>query len=436
MPWALSANIRENVIIGSIPDPQKKNNKVNFNFFIARRYLFSKKSHHAINIISGISACGVAVATMAMVCILSVFNGFQEFVADLFTSFDPELEIVSVKGASFPANHKAIQALRHNDRVAVLSECVEGKALVVQGGQQVVVTVRGVEDNFLSQVSGDELFFGTGQLILEDDKHDYGILGIGLAVRMGLQAEFDKPLTIYAPKKGERVNPQNPLSSFNACELYSPGVVFQVKQGKYDNNFIITSIRYARELLDRKGEVTSLHLRLKGGENLSRAKSEIEGIMGPEFSVRDRYEQQEEVFHIMNVEKFIAYVFLSFILLVSCFNIVGSLSMLMIDKKKDVETLRNLGASNRQICTIFMLEGRMISIFGAIIGIFVGVCLCLLQQELGLITMGDAEGSFIRESYPVSVHLLDLAVVFFTVIIVGWISVWYPVRYLSKSLLR
>jgi len=408
---------------------------VNFNFFIARRYLFSKKSHHAINIISAISACGVAVATLAMVCILSVFNGFQEFVADLFTSFDPQLEIVSAQGTAFKADNKSIQALRRNDRIQVISECVEGKALIVQGGQQVVVNVRGVEDNFLEQVSGEELFFGTGQLILEDDKQDYGILGIGLAVKLGLQAEFDKPVTIYAPKKGERVNPQNPLSSFNARELYSPGVVFQVKQSKYDNYYVLTSIRFARQLLDREGEVTALHVRVKDGESISRAKSEIQDILGPQFKVRDRYEQQEEVFHIMNVEKFIAYVFLTFILLVACFNIVGSLSMLMIDKKKDVETLRNLGANNQQICQIFMIEGRMISAFGAFAGILIGIGLCLLQLHFGFITMGDAEGSFIRESYPVSIHLWDIVAIFFTVLVVGWLAVWYPVRYLSKSLL-
>jgi len=409
---------------------------MNFNFFIARRYLFSKKSHHAINIISAISACGVAVATLAMVCILSVFNGFQEFVADLFTAFDPELEITTAEGSSFSSSLKSLKDLRQCEGVKLVSECVEGKALIVQGGQQVVVTVRGVEDNFLEQVSGDELFFGTGQLVLEDDKHDYGILGIGLAVRMGLQAEFEKPVTIYAPKKGERVNPQNPLSSFNARELYSPGVVFQVKQSKYDNNYVLTSISFARQLLDRKGEVTSLHIRLQEGASVSRVKGRIKDILGPKFKVHDRYEQQEEVFHIMNVEKFIAYVFLTFILLVSCFNIVGSLSMLMIDKKKDVETLRNLGANNQQICKVFMLEGRMISALGALIGIALGVGLCMLQQEFGFITMGDAEGSFIRESYPVSVHAWDLVVVFVTVLVVGWVAVWYPVRYLSKSLLK
>lgn len=406
-----------------------------YEFFIARRYLFSKKSHHAINIISAISACGVATATIALVCILSVFNGFQEFVAELFTSFDPELEITSVEGTAFRADQKAIRDLYKNDKIAVLSQCVEGKALVVQGGQQIVVTVRGVEDNFLEQVSGEELFFGTGQLMLKEGSKDYGILGIQLAVRLGVQADFDKPLTIYAPKKGERVNPQNPLSSFNAKELYSPGVVFQVKQSQYDSNYILTSLDFARDLLDRKGEITALHVRIKDGTSIGNAKREIANLLGDGFRVHDRYQQQEEVFHIMNVEKFIAYIFLTFILLVACFNIVGSLSMLMIDKKKDVETLRNLGADNRQICQIFMLEGRMISALGAIVGIAIGVALCLAQQQFGLITMGDAEGSFIRESYPVSIHLWDLVIVFATVFFVGWLAVWYPVRHLSKSLL-
>ena len=407
-----------------------------YEFFIARRYLFSKKSHHAINIISAISACGVAVATLAMVCILSVFNGFQEFVADLFTAFDPELEVTCVEGTAFPTSHKALQKLRKNDKIAVISECVEGKALVVQGGQQFVVNVRGVEDNFIQQVSSEELFFGTGELKLREGEKDFGILGIQLAVKLGLQADFDSPVTIYAPKKGERVNPQNPLASFNARELYSPGVVFQVKQSKYDSNYILTSIDFARDLLDRNGELTALHIKLKEGTSLSRAKSEIESLLGPKFHVSDRYEQQEEVFHIMNVEKFIAYIFLTFILLIACFNIIGSLSMLMIDKKKDVETLHNLGANNQQICKIFMLEGRMISIFGALFGIVAGVILCYIQMEFGLITMGDAEGSFIRESYPVSVHLSDLALVFLTVLIVGWAAVWYPVRHLSRSFLK
>lgn len=413
---------------------------MNYELFIARRYLFSKKSHHAINIISGISVCGVAIATMALVCTLSVFNGFQDLVADLFTAFDPQLEVRLSEGRLMPADETELTQLRQLDCIDSYTECVEGQALVVQGKHQMVVTLRGVEDNFLQQTNSKNLFYGDGlegdgRILLHNDTCHYGVLGIQLASKMGLQASFAEPITIYAPKKGERVNVANPLSSFNQDRLYSPGAVFMVKQGKYDAHYILTSIDFARHLLDAEGQVTAIHLHVKKGVRISEAKTQVEKVLGERFTVKDRYEQQDEVFHIMRIEKLIAYIFLTFILLVACFNIIGSLSMLMIDKKADVDTLRNLGATNSQICHIFMYEGRMINLAGAVLGILLGLGLCWLQMEFGLITMGDAEGSFIIESYPVSIHPWDIGFIFITVLIVGWLAVWYPVRYLSKNLL-
>ncbi len=406
-----------------------------YELFIAKRYLFSKKSHHAINIISYISVCGVAITTMALVCTLSVFNGFQDLVADLFTAFDPEIEVTLNEGRVLAADDPSLEKLKKLDFIDAYTECVEGQALVVQGKHQLVVTMRGVEDNFIEQTNTDELFYGDGDFILRDDTCDYGILGIQLASKMGLQASFDDPISIYAPKKGERVNMGNPLSSFNQDYLYSPGIVFMVKQAKYDANYVLTSIGFARRILDAQGQVTAIHLRIKDGESVSSAKSKIKEVLGDRFVVKDRYEQQDEVFHIMRIEKLLAYVFLTFILLVACFNIIGSLSMLMIDKKADVETLRNLGASNKQISRIFTFEGRMISAAGAAFGILIGLVLCWAQQQFGLITMGDTEGSFIIEAYPVSIHPLDIILVFITVLVVGWVAVWYPVRYLSKKIL-
>lgn len=408
---------------------------MNYELFIARRYLFSKKSHHAINIISYISVCGVAIATMALVCTLSVFNGFQDLVAGLFTAFDPELEVTLNEGRVLAADDPDLQKLKALDCVETYTECMEGQALVVQGGHQMVVTVRGVEDNFIEQTRTDDLFYGDGELKLRGDTCDYGILGINLASKMGLQASFSDPIVIYAPKKGERVNMGNPLSSFNQDQVYSPGIVFQVKQGKYDSNYILTSIGFARRLLDGQGQVTAVHLRVRDGVKISEAQKEVQQTLGTRFQVKDRYEQQEEVFHIMRIEKLIAYIFLTFILFVACFNIIGSLSMLMIDKKADVETLRNLGADNKQICRVFMYEGRMISLAGAVLGILIGLGLCWAQVEFGLITMGDTEGSFIIEYYPVSIHVWDIVVIFLTVLAVGWLAVWYPVRYLSKKIL-
>ncbi len=410
---------------------------MNFPLFIARHYLFSRKSHHAINIISAISACGVAVATIALVCTLSVFNGFQELVAGLFTSFDPELKLTPVEGSTIPLTSIPLRDLETDPDVEVVTPCLEGQALVVREGRQMVVTVKGVADNWKRQADLEKILYPQGQTdcVLHADVLEYGILGLQLAVQLGLQANFPDPLSIYAPKKGERVNMGNPLSSFNSDELQSPGYVFMVKQSKYDAHYVITSLQFAQRLLDHKGEVSQIELKLKEGANVERAKKRIQAMVGSGLSIQDRYEQQEDVFRIMRVEKLIAYLFLTFILLIASFNIVGSLSMLMIDKKEDVTTLRNLGANEGQICRIFMLEGRMISLCGAVAGILLGVLLCWLQQEYGLISMGQSEGTFIIESYPVSVRLWDIVLIFVTVIAVSWLVVWIPVRHLSHRLL-
>ena len=408
---------------------------MNYEFFIARRYIFSKKSHNAINIISGISVVGVAVATMALVCTLSVFNGFHDLVASLFTAFDPQLRITLAEGSTIQANDSRLQKVKKLDCVAVYTPVMEGQAMVVLNGQQHVVTIMGVADNFSKQTHIEDILYGEGSFGLHADVLEYGVVGLQLAAKMNLNIDFTEPLQVYAPKRGERVNMANPLSSFNHQELQSPGVVFQVQQSKYDANYIITSLGFAQRLFDYQGRISSAEVKLKKGTSLSQAKKEIKALLGDTFVVQDRYEQQDDVFRIMRIEKLISYLFLTFILLVACFNIIGSLSMLMIEKKHDVQTLRSMGATDRKICNIFMFEGRMISLAGAVVGLLLGLLLCWLQQQYGFITMGESEGSFIVEAYPVSVHPWDLVLIFVTVLLVGWAAVWYPVRYLSKNLL-
>ena len=408
---------------------------MNYRLFIARRYLFSRKSHHAINIISGISVAGVAIATMAMVCTLSVFNGFRDLVAGLFTAFDPQLRVTLTEGTSVSQDDEALQRLRRHPDVKVYTPVMEGQALVVQDRRQQVVTVMGVADNFTEQASINNILYGDGSFCLHADVLEYGVLGLRLAARLGLPASFPDPLQVYAPKRGERVNMANPLSSFSHDELQSPGVVFNVQQSRYDDNYIITSLGFAQRLFDQRGRITSVELRLRDGVSLSSAKRELRQLLGARFQVQDRFEQQADVFRIMRIEKLISFVFLTFILLIACFNIIGSLSMLMIDKRQDVRTLRSLGATDGQVCDIFMLEGRMISLAGATVGLLLGLALCWLQQEFGLISMGSSAGSFIVEAYPVSVHVGDLVIVFLTVLVVGWAAVWWPVRYLSRRLL-
>ena len=404
---------------------------MSYRLFIAWRYLFAPKSHHAINIISAISACGVAIATLAMVCTLSVFNGFRGLVAGLFTDFDPQLKVVLAEGRTVSADDPALQALRKRADVEAVTECLEDKAMVMRNGTQVVVTVKGVDDNFLRQASLGRLLYPEmeeADLVLHADVLEFGLVGVQLAMQLGLRADFDTPLQVYAPKRGERLNPANPAASFNSDELLSPGCVFQVKQAKYDAHYILTSLGFAQRLFDRRGQVSQVELRMKPGTRLDRAKRDIARQLGSRFVVQDRYEQQEDVFRIMEVEKLIAYLFLTFILLVASFNIVGSLSMLMIDKQADIRTLRNLGAQPSDVRRIFILEGNLISLLGALAGLALGVLLCWMQQRYGIIAMGRSEGSFIVESYPVEVQPLDLLLVFLTVLAVSALVVWYPVR--------
>jgi len=406
---------------------------MNYELFIARRYLFAKKSHHAINIISGISVLGVAVATMAMVVTLSVFNGFQDLVADLFTAFDPELLVTPKDGQTVSAEDTVLLRLKESDLVEAYTPVLEGQALVVQDGKQQVVTIKGVADNITQQGHIEDILYGDGHLCLHADVLEYGVLGIQLAQQLGLPAFFENPLQVYAPKPGERVNIGNPLSSFNHDELQSPGVVFMVRQAKYDANYILTSLQFAQKLFEREGRVSSVALKLKEGVKTDKVKKQLQAEIGGRFDVKNRYEQQNDVFRVMRIEKLISYVFLSFILLVACFNIIGSLSMLMIDKRQDIRTLRSLGATDSQICTIFRLEGHIISLAGALTGLVLGGVLCWIQQEYGLVTMGDSEGSFIIEAYPVSVYLTDILLILATVLAVGWLAIWYPVRYLTNK---
>ena len=363
-------------------------------FFIARRYLFSKKSTHAINVISLISVIGVAVATTAMVVVLSAFNGFSDLVASFFTSFDPQLKVVPALGKTVAADDPVLTRLRQLPEVEVATECVEDQALAVYRDKQAMVTVKGVDDNFDKLTNIGDILYGDGSFEFHRGNLQYGIIG---------------------------------------DSLLSPGVVFQVKQAKYDGHYILTSIDFARQLLGRQGELSSLELRLKAGEDISRVKKQMQQIAGQRFKVMDRYEQQADTFKIMQIEKFFSYAFLSFILIVASFNIIGSLSMLIIDKKDDIATLRNLGASPRQTRSIFLTEGRMIATAGAVTGILLGLLLCWLQQQFGFVRLGESSGSFVVEAYPISVHPADIVLIFLTVVAVGWIAVWYPVRLMSNK---
>ena len=407
---------------------------VNFPFFIARRYLFSKKSTHAINVISGISVVGVAVATMALVVTLSVFNGFHDLVATFFTSFDPQLKVIPIEGKTVAADDPILTEIKRLPAVEVSTESVD-MALAIYRGRQAMVVIKGVDDNFDQLTHINDILVGDGDFSLHAADMDYGTLGIRLAEALGTGYTYEEPIHIYAPKREGQLDITNPDDAFEEDELYSPGVLFNVKQSRYDKNYILTSISFARRLFGQQGMLSSLELRLKPGSNFDKVKADIKQLCGNKFVVKDRYEQQDDTFKIMKIEKLIAYIFLTFILMVACFNIIGSLSMLIIDKKDDVITLRNLGASDKQIVRIFLFEGRMISAIGAILGITIGLVLCWAQQQYGIVGLGSSSGTFVINAYPISVHPEDIILIFLTVLIVGFLSVWYPVRYFAKRLL-
>ena len=411
---------------------------MNLSFYIAKRYLFSKKSQNAINVISGVSVCGVALATLALVCTLSVFNGFQDLVSTFFTAFDPELKITATSGKVFDGHDIRIEKLHDFPEIEVFSESLEDNAMVQYNGKQAMVVIKGVEDNFSHLTAIDSILYGRGEMVLYDEIVDYAIPGVELTSILGTGIRFLDPLEVYAPKRGTQINVANPASSFNVSYLHSSGLVFAVNQQKYDASYILTSLKFARNLFQYDTEVSSIELKLKEGVDVEAFADKIGGILGDDFIVQNRYEQQADTFRIMQVEKLISYLFLTFILLVACFNVIGSLSMLIIEKKNDVVTLRGLGADDRLISRIFLFEGCLISFLGALVGVVLGLSLCLVQQEFGILTLGSgaSAGAFVVDAYPVSVHWQDVVLILITVLVIGFLSVLYPVKFFSRRLLE
>ena len=408
---------------------------MNCAFYIARRYLFSKKSHNAINIISGISVCGVALATLALVCTLSVFNGFHDLIAGFFTHFDPDLKVETIKGKTFTPDTAALARLRALPEVEVVSLTLEDNAMARYKGQQVMVTVKGVDDEFQALTHIEEILYGNPEFKLYDEVADYGVLGIQLMYTLGTGFDPYDPVEVYAPRRGAKVNLSNPMASFRRQPLYLAGNVLNINDARYASSYIVTSLDYARQLFDYETEVSAIEVRLSPKAHAPRAKRDIASIMGEGYTVKDRYEQQAATFKVVEIEKFVTYLFLCFILMVACFNIISSVSMLILDKQANADTLKSLGATDSFVARIFMYEGNLIALLGAVIGLVLGVVLCLLQQEFGIIGLGGS-GQFVVDAYPVRVKLTDLLLVLVSVVTVSAVSVWLPIKILNKYFLK
>lgn len=408
---------------------------MNLALYIARRYLFSKKSHNAINVISAIAVCGVALATLALVCTLSVFNGFHDLISSFFTHFDPQLKVEAVRGKTFVQDSAMLASIQQIEGVEVVSMTLEDNAMAKYQEQQAMVTIKGVDDNFQALTGVEEILYGNPELKLYDEVADYGIPGIQLMYILGMGMQPFDPIEVYAPRTGTRVNMTNPMANFRRLPLYSPGTVLNINDARYASTYIVASLDYAQRLFDCPGEISAIELRLTPGASTGRVKRAVQQLVGDGFTVHDRYEQQEATFKVVKIEKFVSYLFLCFILMVACFNIISSVSMLILDKRDNVDTLRSMGATQNMAERIFIYEGNLIAFFGAITGLVLGVVLCLLQQEFGIIGLGG-DGQFVVDAYPVRVKLLDILLVFVSVILVNAVSVWLPIKLLNKYFMK
>jgi len=407
---------------------------VNLPFFIARRYLFARKSHNVINIISAISVAGIALASMALICTLSVFNGFHDLVSKLFTNFDAQLKVVPAHGKVLDPQSSELLQVYELAQVDLVSEAIEEQALIQYKNKQEIVTVKGVSDNFHDLASVENTLRGQGIYMLHDDVAEYGILGIGLVNKLDCGIQSVLPFSLHVPKRGVRINPVNPTAGLQSAQFFSPGVIFQVDQAKYDDGYVLVSLDLARTLFGYDTEASAIEIRLTDDANLKRTKKQIQQILGSEYKVLDRYEQQADVFKVVKLEKFISYLFLSFILLIACFNIIGSLIMLIVEKQQDSTILGNLGLPADDRSRIFVYDGLLISFSGAVAGLIVGIILVLLQQKFGFVPLG--QGTFIVDYYPVSLHLIDIVTVLITVLAVSFISVRPIGRIASKYIDR
>lgn len=393
---------------------------------IAWRYLFAKKQFNAIHIITAISSVAVGVVTAAMICVLSVMNGFGVMVEQLFSQFDPDLRITAKAGKSFSISEEKKHALLELPCVDLLSESISETALVYFEDKQMPVQLMGVDTSF-SALTGIENIITDGHYEVYDGAFDRAVLGQGLAWKLGIGARFVHGIQVYAPKREGKVNMLRPDANFNQERCFIAGT-FAVNQQKYDDNLMLVDIGLTRRLLDYDStEVTALQVGVNEAFSIKQTKREIASVLGDGYVLQDRYEQQEDFFRILRVEKLLTALLLIFILLIATFNGIGSLSMLIIDKQQDIRTLSHLGASNQMIRRVFMFEGWLVNSLGAIGGLAIGLGVCLLQEHFGLLKLGNGT-EYVLNAYPVAVQGWDIAMVCVVVLALGAISSWIPAR--------
>lgn len=404
---------------------------MNLSFYIAKRYLFSKKKTNLINIISAISVAGMAIGTMGLIIGLSGFNGFDSLIKSLFSSFDPDLKISLVEGKSFEVNNQVFNDIRKMDGVMFFTDVVEDNALLRYENRQVLATIKGVSDDY-SQMTGLDTMIVDGEFKLKEAEAQYTVIGQGVAYYLSVGINLINPINIYVPQKGRRSG-LSIEGSFNQGSIYPSGV-FSVQQ-EIDSKYIIVPIEFARKIFEIEEKVNSVELKLKNGADVKKIQEEISAKLGNRFVVKNRYQQHDYLYKTMQGEKYAVYLILILILIIASFNIVGSLTMLIIDKKEDIAVLQSMGADKPLIRRIFLFEGWSVSILGAIIGTVAGIAICQAQIAFGIVKLQGGGGSFIIDSYPMKIIPLDILLVFCSVVLIGFLASWLPVKHISGKFL-
>lgn len=403
---------------------------MNFSFYIARRYLFSRKKTNLINLISAISVGGLVIGTMGLIIGLSGFNGFDSLIKSLFSSFDPEIRITVREGKRFDTSGASFDELRRRPDIAWYAEIVEDNALLRYKDRQVFATIKGVSEDYL-QFSGIDSMLTQGEFKLKDATNNYAVLGEGIAYNLAVGINQMDPISVYVPRRG-RESSVIPAGNFNQKLIYPSGF-FSIQQ-ELDTRYILVPISFAREIFEQPYMVNAIELKLKDGITEKKSMASISALLGKNFEVKNRYQQHDYLYKTMLSEKYATYLILILILVIASFNIVGSLTMLILDKKEDIEILRSMGANKSTIRNIFLFEGWLISFLGAIIGTIAGLAICQAQISYGLVRLSDKTSSFIIDAYPMKIVPTDVVLIVISVSLIGFLAAWYPVRFISDKL--
>ncbi len=401
-----------------------------FSLFMVRRYLFSKKSHNLINVISLVSMIGLGVGTAALIVVLSVFNGFENVISSLYHTFNPDFAITVKQGKTFRYARFPAEKIQQLPGVAQVVQVVEEDALFKYGDKQYIGKIKGLSPNYM-KVNKLDSMMQAGTFVLQSGTGNFAVVGAGVAWYLGINTrDSRKLLTVLVPRRGD-------ASSFNfqnafVREVIPPVGTFSVQQD-FDQKYVLVPLRFARELLNYKDEVTSLEVFLKKGASPEMIQKKIESIAGSGFVVKNRFQQNETLFKIMKSEKMAVFLILVFILILSSFNMIGSVAILIVEKMKDLAVLKSMGADMTMLRKIFLRQGILISLLSAVSGLVIGFVILWLQQHFGFVKLGSGNGGFIIDAYPVQMRWLDFVYVFVTVFVIGLAAAWYPVRFLLKD---